>query len=733
MIWKRITLSLMLVFLLLGLLAAATAGAAARAPETVAAAPISAAQEVFTATFQQGVGGYMDCTDARISEERPNDNMGDQQLVLGMRGRVSTLVRFDVSSLPPDATIISAELGLYVYNYGQRPPDPSDRAIVLPFLLLRPWEEMETTWLRATAAELWGLPGGNQAGVDRSGMPLQTSHPGLYERDTWYVWDVTSAVQGWVDEPDDNHGVILQQVNPEVGGEYDTICSECAEVEERPYLRVVYTLAPPVTSLAVTKEPASTQVTVGDTLSFTLTVQNTGETTITQAVVTDTFDPSFLAYESSTVAPDVQAPGMLTWNALGAFLPLAPGEQFEIGVQFTALAPTEGTVNTVTAEGCAEPGQCAPPDEDTSTVTITPEAATPQIEVVKLPPSTTVGISETVTFTLRVSNVGAVTVTSLTLTDEYDPAFLMFLSADVMPDAAASGVLTWTNPTGLLPLAPGESFDIETAFMALAETEATVNTVTAEGCAESGECAPPDEDTSTVTITPEEQIYRMFLPKMMVNAGCMEQSYCSTPGADTMIYRINGDQFQGYTCITGPILHANECPLIEVPTPPAPMDWNQVSFVPGAGWVPAAEVSFPAWEEAFEVTPPGQSWLPRPPTGATILGLETAPGESLGVDEVTQLLVRTFTLTPPQPGLVVRSASLEMWSDNKTFWWWQGVPLTQGWQGRVTLDITSHVAPEGGTYRLAIQNSNDRVAQVNPQGTAYCLRVTWCTPGFMGF
>jgi uncharacterized protein (UPF0305 family) len=80
----------------------------------------------------------------------------------------------------------------------------------------------------------------------------------------------------------------------------------------------------------------------------------------------------------------------------------------------------------------------------------------------------------------------------------------------------------------------------------------------------------------------------------------------------------------------------------------------------------------------------------------------------------------------------VTGATLEMWSDNKTEWWWEGTSVMynkQGYIGLVNL-FPAYVGPSGGTYVLAIQNSNDYVCpyndrNCNPHGTACRLCVSW--------
>jgi len=90
-----------------------------------------------------------------------------------------------------------------------------------------------------------------------------------------------------------------------------------------------------------------------------------------------------------------------------------------------------------------------------------------------------------------------------------------------------------------------------------------------------------------------------------------------------------------------------------------------------------------------------------------------------------------FTITPHEVGRQISSAVLQMWSDNKTEWWWEGESITydeEAYIGEVEL-YPEHIAPEGGTYTLAVQNSNDFMLIENPQGTAFRLCVTWTWSG----
>ncbi|MBM4430023.1 MAG: DNRLRE domain-containing protein [Chloroflexi bacterium] len=211
--------------------------------------PSRALDGVQSVLLRQGEAGYAGCVDTRISEENPNANFGDGELVLGMKGRVGTLIRFDVSSIPANALIQEATLGLWVSNYGQR----TTPIVCAAYQLLRTWEEMQATWYKATNTDNWGTPGCNHTTTDRSATPLD--HETIFERDQWYTWEIKAAVQGWVQAPASNKGVLIQQTNKEVGGEYDIRESEYVGLSVRPYLLVKYTLGTPTPTLPVTPPP----------------------------------------------------------------------------------------------------------------------------------------------------------------------------------------------------------------------------------------------------------------------------------------------------------------------------------------------------------------------------------------------------------------------------------------------------------------------------------------------
>jgi len=226
--------------------------------------------------FRQGEDGYTGCADTRISVERPDSNFASQELVIGAKGGQGSLIRFDVSSLPANALIQQAVLGIFVSNYGER-TSPVQAGV---YMVRREWKETEATWLHATAAQLWGLPGCSEVPDDREGTALDEAM--LYERDTWVTWDVAAAVQEWIADPEANHGLLLRQTSLLIGGEYDIRQSEYPGIEVRPYLSVTYTEATPTptgppTATSTPTPPPIPCVGTPEPGAVLLVLQNNGE------------------------------------------------------------------------------------------------------------------------------------------------------------------------------------------------------------------------------------------------------------------------------------------------------------------------------------------------------------------------------------------------------------------------------------------------------------------------
>lgn len=297
--------------------------------------------------FRQGVDGYQGCADTYISEFSPNENFGDHELMLGEKGRIHVLIRFDVTSLPADAFIEEASLGLYVHNYGQREAP----IIAAAYTVLRGWEEMQATWYQATDAELWGLAGCNDTTSDRSATPLDRQS--VYERDRWYNWDVTTAVRSWVADAASNRGVIVQQTNQEVGGEFDIWHSEYLGWDRRPYLMVRYLLETPTPTSTTTATPTATS-TATETPTGTMTATPTSTATATPTG-TVTATPTGTATATPTGTVTATPTGTMTGTPTGTTTATPTSTVTATPTGTTTATPTATPTETVTPTSTATP------------------------------------------------------------------------------------------------------------------------------------------------------------------------------------------------------------------------------------------------------------------------------------------------------------------------------------------------------------------------------------------
>ena len=129
------------------------------------------------------------------------------------------------------------------------------------------------------------------------------------------------------------------------------------------------------------------------------------------------------------------------------------------------------------------------------------------------PPAGIAIVGETITFTIRITNSGTTTITSLSLIDTYAPDYLSLTSSSVPTDAhdSATGVITWTDSlTSFLPLAPNKGFSLTLDFQAGAPTASVTNTARAEGQDENGDPVGPEQGSDAVTIKG-----RIHLPVML--------------------------------------------------------------------------------------------------------------------------------------------------------------------------------------------------------------------------
>ncbi|MCY2966853.1 MAG: DVUA0089 family protein [Planctomycetota bacterium] len=180
-------------------------------------------QPPVTATFQNGVNGYVGTADVWLQASVPATANGSSTL-LGVDGSPleQTLIQFAdlfgnaAGQIPVGATIQSATLRIEI-------TDPGDAPNL--YRMRTPWNESAT----------WDSLG---AGVQANGVEAETASDGSFVANNGVVSiDVTAALAAWAATPGNNYGWVLL---PSGSNGVDMTSSEATTVASRPSLTVPY-------------------------------------------------------------------------------------------------------------------------------------------------------------------------------------------------------------------------------------------------------------------------------------------------------------------------------------------------------------------------------------------------------------------------------------------------------------------------------------------------------------
>jgi len=199
-----------------------------------------------TATLQDGVSpaAYAGTRDATIAQATPTTALGSATTLLvdgddppGSGSDLATLVRFDTSSIPAGATVISASLRFTAVN--------SSANTYSAYPLLRAWDEGSVTWNNASTGVPWGTAGAAGA-ADRGSSAVGTlSAASLGSVAMDLNASGVALVQGWVAGSATNNGLIIAGSSQTDG--IDLSSREATTATSRPALVITYSggVAPP--------------------------------------------------------------------------------------------------------------------------------------------------------------------------------------------------------------------------------------------------------------------------------------------------------------------------------------------------------------------------------------------------------------------------------------------------------------------------------------------------------
>ena len=246
-------------------------------------------------------------------------------------------------------------------------------------------------------------------------------------------------------------------------------------------------------ALALKKSVDKLALNIGDSLSWTLTLANSGTGASTAvASVTDTLPAGLADIAVAPAAPTTCAP--LAGNVLTCSVPTGLAAGGAATVQVTARAVAAGSlVNGASASGtdnpvCLQPGDCS----TTSTV------SSPLLRASKTVDRTAASVGDTLTWTLTLRNTGTGPSTGVaTLSDTVPAGLANLLLTPVAPVTCAvpvGNVVTCSVPAGL---AAGSAASVKLSATA-SVSGSLVNTLVPGGADNPACAAPADCQTTTV-------------------------------------------------------------------------------------------------------------------------------------------------------------------------------------------------------------------------------------------
>ena len=226
-------------------------------------------------------------------------------------------------------------------------------------------------------------------------------------------------------------------------------------------------------------------VMVGELLTFTIRIENQSSFTVTTLPMSDTFNMDVLGFVGAVPPPDTvtTATGRLDWNDLtGFFGDLAPGQVVTVVTEFIAEHPATAIVNRAAVHDAQWEDGNLNGGDDTDNSGEAIGGSLPLEKRINDGITPTAGLP--ITFTIDITNEGAITTTVLPLTENYDPTIIQYSSAVPPPDLVdeMTGILTWTDITSPLGDLPAfGTISVTVVFTALVSTTDSINEASISG------------------------------------------------------------------------------------------------------------------------------------------------------------------------------------------------------------------------------------------------------------
>lgn len=193
--------------------------------------------------------------DTFILSATPTTNYGTNALITigDSSGSASaayrTLLKFDLSSIPTNAKILSAVLELYEYAAYDTAGTGSWSATL--YSVLKNWVEAEATWNNYSAGNAWSVAGCGAGDISSAIDSLTMDGTAAAGFVSWSGSGLVAAVQQWVDGTSSNYGLLLAAPTAEFKGAAPLSSnlfrsSNYGTAGERPRLTVTYSMGVPL-------------------------------------------------------------------------------------------------------------------------------------------------------------------------------------------------------------------------------------------------------------------------------------------------------------------------------------------------------------------------------------------------------------------------------------------------------------------------------------------------------
>ncbi|MDI6791778.1 MAG: right-handed parallel beta-helix repeat-containing protein, partial [bacterium] len=250
----------------------------------------------------------------------------------------------------------------------------------------------------------------------------------------------------------------------------------------------------------ISKTDGTATASPGDTLTYTITYQNTGEIGATSVVVTETI-PTNTTYVSNTGGGSYSG-GVVTWT-IGTLEADGP---HQVSVTVTVNNPLpQGTTNITNTATIADDGSDSDPANNSATDTDSVDAQPDVTITSKTDGADTASQGDTLTYTITYRNTGEMNATGVVITDTI-PTNTTFVSASA-PGSESGGVVTWN--IGSLGVDGSHQVTL-TVVIDNSLPQGTTNIVNTATIADDGSDSDATNnsgtDTTSVTVQPDVSI-----------------------------------------------------------------------------------------------------------------------------------------------------------------------------------------------------------------------------------